>query len=90
MKKCADDPELKEKLKALLKAHEEAGNFLESILINLQSFFQEEPKDPWLGKHLGPYRIDRIIGHGGMGTIRTFLQSVFGCTLCSPKSGDSS
>jgi eukaryotic-like serine/threonine-protein kinase len=27
------------------------------------------PQDPWLGRHLGPWRIERIIGIGGMGTV---------------------
>lgn len=27
------------------------------------------PQDPWLGRRLGPWRIERIIGIGGMGTV---------------------
>src|SRR5689334_11545421 len=58
---CAGNPELRSCVDALLQADRDIGDFLET---------SRAPEPPeWEGRQLGPYRIIREIGHGGMGTV---------------------
>ena len=66
---CGDDNFLRDRIEALLKAHEEAGSFLEvpdvgqnATLDNLSSF--EGP-----GTKIGRYELLELIGEGGMGLV---------------------
>ena len=61
---CADDTELLDLVKSLLTADAEAGSLIEHPLLD---FSREE--DSASGKHIGPYKLVRRIGHGGMGTV---------------------
>ena len=72
---CAGDEELRLRVNKLLAASEDAGSFLESpALIDVgivskdeQTFHDED--QPRVGQYIGPYKIIREIGHGGMGTV---------------------
>ena len=56
----ADEPDdVKSEVRALIAAHENAGNFLE----------QPPQADLSGGTAIGPYRIIRVIGRGGMGVV---------------------
>jgi serine/threonine protein kinase len=67
---CAGDEELKDEAAGLLTAHDEAGDFLEQpalardahVLIN-------DELDANIGRVVGPYRIVRELGVGGMGEV---------------------
>ena len=65
---CDGDISLREELEAMLAADEDSMAFaLES------KFFSEESLKPdpskLIGMHIGPYRVEQIIGEGGMGTV---------------------
>ncbi|MEM6793601.1 MAG: serine/threonine-protein kinase [Acidobacteriota bacterium] len=64
---CAGEPELRRKVEGLLEADARASGFLEGLAAI------PEKSSPWEalkeGERLGPYRLLRQIGEGGMGTV---------------------
>ena len=65
---CAGDPALREEVERLLAAHERAGDFIESPAVAIQGA-RAEADDSAAGRRIGPYRVAREIGRGGMGTV---------------------
>jgi serine/threonine-protein kinase len=68
---CGQDPGLRREVEALLTGHEAAGDFLEAPLdtqraAGLIEATSEDPTDP---HEVGPYRIVRRLGQGGMGVV---------------------
>lgn len=60
-KACTDFDLDRAKLDALIRAHERAGNFLES---------SPRPKvDDWIGKKIGAFELVRLLGSGGSGRV---------------------
>ena len=69
-----EDPEIASELESLLRASESAGGFFESLGKTLFSGDPAHPEivpeiDPLYGSHVGEYRIDTVLGRGGMGTV---------------------
>ena len=60
-RECGDDAELRHEVESLLNAHDDAGEFLEKPVIEL------EPAGA--GERIGSYEVVREIGRGGMGTV---------------------
>ena len=60
---CKDDPSLREDVEALLAAHQEAGTFGDAPDVS------EPVESLGVGTVLGAYRIDGLIGRGGMGEV---------------------
>jgi serine/threonine protein kinase/Tfp pilus assembly protein PilF len=68
-KSCAGDRALRAQVELLLKYHDEAGEFIESpALAAAPELFADDP-DALVGQHLGSYRIDAVLGVGGMGVV---------------------
>ncbi len=66
----AGQPELREKVEALLKAHSEAGSFLDSPAIaDDATVNQDPPISEHPGTVIGPYTLLQQIGEGGMGVV---------------------
>jgi tetratricopeptide (TPR) repeat protein len=64
------DPELAARLRTLLDSHDRTGGFLESsVAWEAAAVVEEAGVSAWIGRQLGPYRIVRLLGHGGMGTV---------------------
>jgi tetratricopeptide (TPR) repeat protein len=73
---CADETALRAELESLLRAASEAGDFLESPALSSDGAAEAvraataplSARD-WTGRRIGPYRIVRELGRGGMGVV---------------------
>jgi serine/threonine protein kinase len=67
---CGDDRDLRQRVRALLRAHADPGSFLEQpayaddATVKLESSIAEGP-----GTVIGPYKLLQQIGEGGMGVV---------------------
>ncbi|MHC5114896.1 MAG: protein kinase domain-containing protein [Planctomycetota bacterium] len=69
---CADDTRMRAEVFSLLDAHATANAFLEGPALGASVRELElppEPSDDRVGHVVGPYRITRLIGAGGMGSV---------------------
>ncbi len=69
---CGGDSALRSEVEGLLRHHEsaEAGGFLEDPARLTEALDAEAaPEDPFVGKELGPYRVQSLQGSGGMGNV---------------------
>ena len=64
---CAGDAVLRAEVASLLAAEADAGDFIETPVRPVVA--PEDASDPFEGRALGAYVIERRIGHGGMGTV---------------------
>ena len=63
---CADSPRLRQKVEALLQAHDGAGSYLQNPLI---ATVDQPPLVEQSGDTIGPYKLLQSIGEGGMGVV---------------------
>ncbi|MEM9665538.1 MAG: serine/threonine-protein kinase, partial [Bacteroidota bacterium] len=78
---CANDPDLRREVESLLEAHEEDEAFLAAPALTVGAFPQRPAlqdslrqgpgvgPEAFLGTHIGPYHLDRLLGTGGMGAV---------------------
>ena len=64
-KACSDDPELRSAVESLLAAHVDAGSFGDTIPVALPSATKRLAP----GSQLGPFRVETLVGAGGMGEV---------------------
>ena len=65
---CSDDAELRADVERLLAAHARAGDFISSPAVATAGDWKGADES-WAGRLVGPYRVDREIGRGGMGAV---------------------
>ncbi len=66
---CGDDSVLRARVEALLKAHEEAGDFLEVPALDPNTTLDKPPMIEGPGTMIGRYKLLELIGEGGMGLV---------------------
>jgi WD40 repeat protein/serine/threonine protein kinase len=66
---CADAPDLRQKVEALLAAYQQAGSFLEAPAAAPDETVTQAPTAEQPGTAIGPYKLIEPIGEGGMGTV---------------------
>ncbi len=65
---CGDDNELLHEVLSLL-AQDTAEDFLQAPIAGVAFSLTADPKEDLAGERIGPYRITRLVGRGGMGTV---------------------
>ena len=68
-KACAGDATLRAEVEALLKDHDEAGDFLEAPTVSQGPTASAGPLDEGPGTMVGRYKLLQQIGEGGMGVV---------------------
>ena len=68
---CAEDPSLKNEVEALLRSYEKAGSFLDSHVM-------DGAPDSLVGRTLGTYKVQALLGAGGMGEVYQATDSKLG------------
>jgi len=66
---CGKEPELRVKIEALLKAHEGAGDFLESPILDSGATKDDSTLTEGPGAIIGRYKLLEKIGEGGFGVV---------------------
>ena len=66
---CANLPEVRGEVEALLKAHSEAGSFLESPAAGLTRTEYSPAHSDFIGAQIGAYKLLQQLGEGGMGIV---------------------
>ncbi|MEO6568796.1 MAG: FlgO family outer membrane protein [Opitutaceae bacterium] len=66
---CNGDEALRRKVELLLKYHDESGDFIASpAFVSAPELLVDDPH-ALIGQHLGCYRVDAVLGAGGMGVV---------------------
>jgi len=67
---CFGEPELHQEVLSLLAAHEEAGDFMEQPAIEQDAHvLLRHDAQEFIGLEIGPYRVMKRLGGGGMGEV---------------------
>ena len=67
---CHGDDRLRKQVEAMVKSHERSGDFIESpAFAAAPELLIEEPTGDLIGQSIGHYRIESLLGVGGMGEV---------------------
>ncbi len=71
MRACGDDDGLRSRVEGLLSAHQQAGSFLDSPVIDPQAtvIAGDAQRELAADSRVGPYRILQVLGEGGFGVV---------------------
>jgi WD40 repeat protein/serine/threonine protein kinase len=66
---CRGDRKLRAEVEVLLKAHDQAGSFLEEPAVGAKVTLDESPLTEGPGTKIGRYKLLQLIGEGGFGVV---------------------
>src|SRR4051812_5512521 len=67
--RCHGDEALRRKVEMLLKYHDQSSDLIDSPAFVVAPELLIDDPDALIGHHLGNYRIDAVLGVGGMGVV---------------------
>lgn len=67
---CGGDEALRREVESLMASHEQAGSFIKAPAIEVAAELMAEDQTRLaMGKRIGPYKVVRRLGAGGMGEV---------------------
>ena len=76
---CASDESLRREVTLLLRSHEESGDFISApVFVSAPELLTDDDPDALVGTQIGPYRIESVVGRGGMGVVYLALDERLG------------
>ena len=66
---CADDESLSREVTLLLRSHEESGDFISAPALATAPELLGDDRDTLIGTQIGPYRVESVLGSGGMSVV---------------------